>query len=54
MDNLSCGIATSWLNVGDSLPHLPEIIQRYFTPVFVRTMLPLIPVALKKWTAWTG
>jgi len=39
MDNLSCGIATSWLNVGDSLPHLREIIQRYFTPVFVRTML---------------
>jgi hypothetical protein len=39
MDNLSCGIVTSWLNVGDSMPHLNKFIQRYFTPVFVRTML---------------
>jgi hypothetical protein len=62
MDNLSCGIASSWLNVGDSMPHLDGIIQRYFTPVFVRTMPSTISGRHQKvdgmdrieWTTSTG
>jgi hypothetical protein len=44
------------------LPHLREIIQRYFTPVFVRTMLvtdsgrpqKVDDINRIEWSAWTG
>jgi hypothetical protein len=44
-NNLSCDIAASRFMDGDSLPHLSEIIQRYFTPISrdCRLAIPIHP-----------
>jgi hypothetical protein len=49
MDNLSCGIATSWVTDPQRVPQLDEIIQRDFAPGWI----PLHVIHRFRWMAST-